>query len=402
MAEKLTIDRLYSDPDLNGPSPRALTIAPDGGRIGFLRGRDDDHNQLDLWEYDIATAKARRLVDSTALGEAKELSDAEKARRERERIAQLKGIVAYRWSPDGRKLLFGVGQRLWLYDLDAKPGAELRALTAKGLDVIDAKVSPRGRYVSFVSRQNLYAIELSSGRTYALTRDGEGPVHDGEAEFVAQEEMDRATGYWWAPDDGAIAYERYDESGVDVIRRSEVYADRTVTVEQRYPAAGRPNVAVKLGLVAPQGGRTRWIDLGADADVYLARVDWMPDAKHVTFQRESRDQRRLDLVAVDVDTLRQRTLRSETSDTWIDLHDDLRFLKNEDAFVWASERDGHKHLCVVGLDGAERRALTHGDWDVDKLLALDEAAGVVYFAAGRDDPLQRQVYAARLDGGDAA
>jgi dipeptidyl-peptidase-4 len=402
MAEKLTIDRIYSDPDLNGPSPRALRIAPDGSRVAFLRGRENDQNQLDLWVFEVATGAARRLVDSAALGSATPLSDAEKARRERERIAQLHGIVSYRWSPDSRKLLFGVGERLWLYDLDAEPGQELRGLTPAGLDVIDAQVSPKGRYVSFVSKQNLYTIDLRSGLNYQLTRDGKGPVHNAEAEFVAQEEMDRSTGYWWAPDDSAIAFERFDESHVDEIKRTELYADRTETVTQRYPAAGRPNVTVKLGLVRPRDARVRWIDLGRNTDIYLARVDWLPDASALAFQRESRDQQRLELVLVDAGSLHHRTLLTETRATWINLHDDLHFLENEDAFIWASEQSGHKHLYAVGLDGVRRRALTAGEWDVDKLLAVDEKKGSVYFSAGRDDPLQRQVYAVRLDGSDAA
>ena len=402
MAAKLTIERIYDDPDINGPSPRALKIAPDGSRVGFLRGRDDDQNQLDLWVFEVASGATRRLVDSAALGTGAELSDAEKARRERERIAALHGIVSYRWSPDSRKLLFGVGERLWLYDLDAKPGAELRALTPAGLDVIDAQVSPHGRYVSFVSKQNLYTVDLHTGLNYQLTRDGKGPVHNAEAEFVAQEEMDRATGYWWAPDDSAIAFEHYDESHVDEVKRSELYADHTDTVTQRYPAAGRPNVVVKLGLVRPRESRVRWVDLGTDADIYLARVDWLPDASALAFQRETRDQKHLDLVRVDVDSLRHHTLLTETSATWINLNNDLRFLKNEDAFVWASEQSGHKHLYVIGLDGARRRALTSGDWDIDDVLAVDEKSGAVYFSAGREDPLQQQVYVVKLDGSDAA
>jgi dipeptidyl-peptidase-4 len=402
MAEKLTIERIYGDPDINGPSPRALKIAPDGSAVTFLRGREDNQNQLDLWIYEVASGTTRRLVDSSAFGLAPELSDAEKARRERERIAQLRGIVSYRWSPDSRKLLFGIGERLWLYDLDAKPDVALRALTPAGLDVIDAQVSPGGRFVSFVSKQNLYSVDLQSGLNYQLTRDGKGPIHNGEAEFVAQEEMDRATGYWWAPDDSAIAFERYDESGVDEIKRGEVYADRTETVSQRYPAAGRPNVAVKLGLVKPKGGRERWIDLGKNPDIYLARVTWLPDASALTYQRESRDQQKLELIAVDAGSLHQHTLLTETSTTWVNLHDDLRFLKNEDAFIWASDRDGHRHLYVVGLDGTRRRALTQGSWDVDKILGVDEKSGTVYFHATGDDPLQQQVCATRLDGSEAA
>ena len=401
-AERLTIERIFADPDLNGPAPRALKIAPDGTRVTFLRGREDDQNQLDLWEYDIEAGEARRLVDSTALGERRELSDAEKARRERERIAQLKGIVSYRWSPDSHKLLFSVDERLWLYDRVAKEADRLRALTPKGFEVNDAKVSPRGGFVSFVSRQNLYVIDLERGLTYQLTKDGGGAIHNGEAEFVAQEEMDRTTGYWWSPDDSAIAFERYDESKVDVVERTEVHADRSTTIRQRYPAAGRPNVDLRLGLVSPRSTRVRWIDLGPDKDIYLARVDWLPDGRRLAFQRQSRDQQRLDLVMVEAKDLRQTPLLSETSATWVNLHDDLRFLANDDAFVWASERDGYKHLYLYGLDGKLRHALTRGEWDVDKLLALDEARGRVYFAANRTDPLQQQVHAVRLDGTDAA
>ena len=402
MAEQLTIDRIFSDPDLNGPTPRALQIAPDGQRVTFLRGREDDQNQLDLWQYAIASGETTWLVDSTALGAGKELSATEQARRERARTAQLKGILSYRWSPDGRALLFSVDGRLWLYRLDSEPATRLRALTAPGVEVIDPRVSPRGGYVSWVSGQNLHALDLASGREVKLTRDGGGAIHNGEAEFVAQEEMDRSTGYWWAPDDSAIAFERFDESGVDEVERSEILADRTVVMKQRYPAAGRPNVRVALGLVKPTGGRTCWVDLGSEPDIYLARVDWLPDGRRLAFQRQSRDQKRLDLIMVDAASLRQTPLLTETRSTWINLHDDLRFLKHEDGFIWASERSGYKHLYVFGLDGALRRSLTSGDWDVDTLYALDEKNGRVFFGANRDDVLQAQVYAVALDGSDAA
>src|SRR4029077_2443493 len=136
----------------------------------------------------------------------------------------------------------------------------------------------------------------------------------------------------------------------DEVKRTEVYADRTETVTQRYPAAGRPNVAVRLGLVRPRDARVRWVDLGKagsdsknpgrNGDIYLARVNWLPDASALVFQRESRDQQHLELVLVDADSLHHRPVLEETSATWINLNDDLRFLKHENAFVWASEQSG--------------------------------------------------------------
>jgi len=396
-AEKLTIDRIFGDTSLTGPTPHGVKISPDGKRVGFLRGRDNDQYQLDLWTYDLDGHKTRLLVDSKKLVPEERLSDAEKARRERARTASLHGILDYEWAPDGRRLLFPLGDALYLYDLKAKPGAAVRKVV-EGAGMLDPKISPKGRYVSFVRDQNLFVIELTTGKERQLTADGSGSLHNAEAEFVAQEEMGQYTGYWWAPNDSAIAFKQYDESPVPAVKRFEIYPDRTEVIEQRYPAAGDSNVIVRLGLLRPEGGAARWIDLGPNLDIYLARVDWTPDGKTLTYQRESRDQKRLDLVAVDAATLTQKTLLTETSKTWINLNDDLHFLSKQPAFIWASERNGYKHLYLYGLDRKLIRSLTDGDWNIDDLLAVDETAGLVYFSANRDAVIDKQIYTVRLDG----
>lgn len=401
-AERLDIDTIFGDVALSGPAPRKLAIAPDGRRVGFLRGRADDRYQLDLWEYNLADNRTRLLVDSRQLAPQEQVSDEEKARRERQRTADYKGIVDYRWSPDGRRLLFPLGDALYLYELDAAPEQAVRKLQpGKGV-VTDAQISPLGHYVSYVRDQNLYVIDLRSGRETALTTDGKGPIHNGEAEFVAQEEMDQTSGYWWAGDDSAIAYKRYDESKVPLVRRFEIQAERTDVVEQRYPAAGAANVEVKLGVVTPRGGPTRWIDLGRERDIYLARVDWLPTHDAIAFQRESRDQKHLDLMLADLRTGKKRLLLSEASRTWLNLHEDLHFLKREAAFVWASERSGWKQLYLYGLDGQLRRRLTDGDWPIDRLGAVDESTGQLWFTSNKDDAAGRQLYRVSLDGHDAA
>ncbi len=406
-AEKLTIDRIYGGGSLTGPAPTKLEIAPDGSRVTFLRAKPDDQTTFDLWEYNVKAKATRLLVDSRALtGGLEELTDAEKARRERTRTAGRHGFVDYTWAPDGTKLLFPLSGKLYLYDLNVHGAAALRELQTGGA-VIDPQVSPKGRYVSYVRDQNLWAIDVHTGAPLQLTHDGSGPIHNGEAEFIAEEELARFTGYWWAPDDSAIAYERYDESLVDRVKRSEVYPDRSEVIEQRYPAAGRPNVQVKLGLIAPTGGNTRWIDLTADhaapnPDIYLARAMWLPDARRLSFQILQRDQKRLDLNIVDVSSLAVRKVLSETSATWINLNDDLHFLKKADAFVWGSERSGFHHVYLYGLDGKLRNAITGGAWDVGGVASVDEKNGRVYFTANRDFVPDTQLYVAHLDGSDVA
>ena len=399
-AEKLTLEAITGSAPLSGPTLTKPQVAPDGSRVTFLRGKDRDRNRLDLWEYDIASGQTRLLVDSSVVLPGEEvLSDEEKARRERQRIAALSGIVDYQWSPDGKALLFPLGGELYFYDLTKSGRDAVRKLTNGGGFATDPKISPKGGFVSFIRDRNLWAIDLTSGEEVQLTRDGSDTIGNGVAEFVADEEMDRHTGYWWAPDDAAIAFARIDETPVPVQKRYEVYPDRTEVVEQRYPAAGDPNVRVQLGVIAPKtGARPQWIDLGKDPDIYLARVDWR-DPQRLTFQRQSRDQKKLELIETTLTNGTQRMLVTETSTTWVPLHNDLRFLK-DGRFLWSSERSGFEHLYIASEDGSTLTALTQGEWVVDGLLAIDEAAGLAYVSGTRDGATEAHVYAVPLSGGE--
>ncbi|WP_225876335.1 S9 family peptidase [Lysobacter solisilvae (ex Woo and Kim 2020)] len=395
---KLTLEAIAGDAPLSGPGLEKPQVAPDGSRVTFLRGKAEQKNRLDLWAYDVASGKTERLVDSNVVLPGEEvLSDAEKARRERARTAALSGIIEYQWAPDAQSLLFPLGGELYLYDLGKSGKDAVRRLTHGEGFATDPKISPKGGFVSFIRDRNLWVIDLASGAQVQLTHDGSATIGNGVPEFVADEEMDRHTGYWWAPDDSAIAFARIDEAPVPVQKRYEVYPDRTEVVEQRYPAAGDRNVRVQLGTIAPRAGATpRWIDLGKDPDIYLARVDWR-DPQHLSFQRQSRDQKRLELIEAELASGQQRTLVTETSKAWVPLHNDLRFLR-DGRLLWSSERSGFQHLYLVDARG-RATALTAGDWPVDDVLAVDEAAGFVYFAAGKDSPLDVQVYRVPLAGG---
>ncbi|MGR6327669.1 S9 family peptidase [Sphingomonas sp. XXL09] len=388
----LTLRRVFASPDLSGAQPSELRLSPDGSLLTFLRPRADEKERSDLWARDTRTGAERMLVDSKTVGSGAALSEAEKMQRERARIGGAKGIVTYDFAPDGRSILVPIDGDLYLASLDGG----VRRLTDRPGGQLNPVISPKGAFVSFVRDQNVFVQPLDGGAARALTTAGGGTVHFGEAEFVAQEEMDRRTGYWWSPDERYVAVERFDEAPVHVATRASIGATGTKTYDQRYPAAGTPNVLVELHVMRPDGSGQVKVDLGADPDIYLARVDWTPDGKTLLVQRQSRDQKTLDMLAVDPTTGRSRVLFTERAPatSWLHLSDSYRPL-GDGSLIWRSERDGYGHLYRWQPDGRWTQ-LTEGRWVVTGLVGVDERAGRVYFLANKDDVLEQHIYAVDL------
>ncbi len=396
-AELLTLERIFASPDLSGSSLRALKMSPDGQRVTFLQGKTENKDQYDLWEYHIAEQQRRLLVDSNSLLVGDEvLSAEEQARRERQRLANVKGIIDYAWSEAGDSLLFPLNGDLYVYHLATQKTKQLTESTAFETD---AKFSPHGNYVSFIREQNVFVVDVKTGKEQQLTFDGAGLIKNGMAEFVAQEEMDRDTGYWWSPDEQHIAFLQVDESPVAITKRYEINADDVQVIEQRYPYTGEDNVQIKLATVNLKSQAIQWIDLGKETDIYIARVAWLPDGKLLSYQWQSRDQQTLKLKFADLEG-HSKTIITETSDSWINLHHDLRFLK-DDHFIWASERSGFKHLYLYDLQGQLIRQLTDGQWVVDAIEGVDEDSHWLYFTGSLDSPLEKHLYRTNYTDGGA-
>lgn len=388
--QALTIDRLYSAPSLSGKAPRSLSFSPDGTRVTYLQASADDRYRYDLWEYHIVNGKQRLLVDSRDLFDGEEtLSDEEKARRERQRIYG-KGIMEYTWSKNGNALLFPLNGDLYTYDLHTK---KARKLTDTITFETDARFSPQGKFVSFIREQNLFVIHLKSGKETQLTTDVNPLIKNGMSEFVAQEEMDRMTGYWWSDDEQHIAFLHVNETPVKEVTRNEIYADEIKLFQQRYPFTGTPNAQVSLALVNLKSKKKSWIAKADNLpDGYIPRVKWLPNNKMVSYQWQARNQQKLTLHFYDLQHKRSRTVLTETSKTWLNLHNDLYFLKDSPRFIWASERDGYKHLYLYRYDGGLVRQLTQGEWVVDSLQGVNEGDHRLYFTATKDTPLEMQFY----------
>ncbi len=383
----LTFEQVFASPSLDGTTPRQMKLSPDGRWLTLLRNRDEDKERYDLWGYDREAGQWSMLVDSLKLGTGRELSEEEKMQRERARVGSLKGIIDYQWNADGRSVLVPLDGDLYLARLEG----EVTRLTDSEASELNPKLSPEGRYVSFARGRRLWVGPVGGEPVPVTPEEANEAVRWGEAEFVAQEEMGRLTGYWWAPGDKRIAVQRFDESGVGIVTRAAIGATGTKVFEQRYPDAGSANALVQLFVMDPNGGNRVEVDLGDETDIYLARVDWAPDASKLYVQRQDRAQTILDVLEVDPATGESRILFTERAAPghWTNLSDDYKWL-DDGSLIWWSERDGFGHLHRYSDGGWTQ--LTKGDWVVTKLVGVDQAAGRLFFTGTKDDVLAQQVY----------
>ena len=316
----------------------------------------------------------------------------EELRRQRDRRLGT-GVTHYSWIEE-RSILIQQNSDLYVVDdLESNPRL---LVDGESYPVIDPKVSPIGDMVAFVCRGDIFVIPVSGGIPRKITRKTNLGVTNGLADYIAQEEMRRPSGFWWSLDGQKIAFTQVDETHIPPLHIVHSGKDDTGADAQeihRYPFSGQDNPKVKLGVISMDGS-VKW--LNTEKYEYLARIDWV-DSNKLAVQCQNREQTRLDLLIFGQDMELQNILALEKSDRWINISDSYRFL-GDDRFLWASERDGWRHIYLYEADDPYPKQITRGEWQVDELLAWDKDKGAVYFTATEESPLDKHVYACDLKG----
>ena len=354
--------------------------------------------------------KPRILKVNALTGEAVPFFDAAKMEKA---FAALAGISAqdakrlanqgtYEMNPAQTAVLVNHANDLFYYELGSDKAYRL---TNNKDEEVGESFSPDGHMVSFVRGNNLYVLDLPTGRERTLTSDGNAKVLNGRLDWIYQEEVygrGHFEAYWWSPDSTRIAFLRLDEAPVPTFAVVDHIPPNQELEITPYPKAGDPNPLVRLGIVDVRDKQAHWVDTSKyqPNDLLIVRVAWTPDGRQVAYQAQNREQTFLDLNYAHPSDGKSTNVLHETSRAWVEVTDDNpRWLK-DGSFLWLSDRTGFKHIYHYAPDGKLIKLLTEGRWDVRSIDGVDEARGFVYFTGTQHSPIAEHAYRLKLDATD--
>ncbi len=399
----LTIEAIFAEGGITGRGPENLKWSPDNTRFSFIQ-RDDTGEHGELWYVDASTGEKKILVSEVKLSALSPPLSKIKDEREKERVTRYH-VAAYLWSPDSKHLLFDSQGQLWLYTIENGTAVQF---TSDAEPSVDPKFSPDGSHLAYVRKHNLYLRPISGRGEKQLTHDKDGNLLNGEVDWVYAEELDVRSNYFWSPDGKDLAFLQMDETQVPTYPITDWLPTHPKADQEKYPKAGDPNPAVRLGVINADGGKPTWISLTHDPDIYIPRFGWIRDGL-LWAEVLNRAQDEMDLYFIDAHSRKSRKVLAETApDAWVNVNDDFHIVKSGDRFLWSSWRDGTTQLYLYSFDKQDplaaaaklERQLTKGDFEVLGVHAIDDSAGVVYFSCNKDDPRQEQLCSVKLDGGD--
>ncbi len=302
----------------------------------------------------------------------------------------------------------------WVLDLKANTLKKLGGPDAKPSTLMFAKFSPDGLRVAYVRENNVYVENLiGDGKITKITTDGSRYIVNGTFDWVYEEELFCRDGFRWSPDSKQIAYWQLNSEGVkEMTLVNNTSALYPVITTFPYPKAGETNSGARVGVVDANGGPTRWIEIPGDPrSNYLPRMEWAASSTEVVVQQLNRRQDTNIVFLADASTGKARPVLTEKDEAWVDTawgdidwdktglaRGDVEWIDGGKRFLWASERDGWRHIYSVSRDGSDVKTITPGNYDVISVERVDATNGWLYFLASPENATQRYLYRVRIDG----
>jgi dipeptidyl-peptidase-4 len=298
----------------------------------------------------------------------------------------------------------------WVLDI-AKGSLTQLGTSLPESSLMFAKFSPDGKAVAYVSDNNIYVEDLNTSDIKALTSDGSTTLINGTFDWAYEEEFACRDGFRWSPDSKSIAYWQIDASDIGkfyLINNTDAIYSEVVPIE--YPKVGETPSACKVGVVSIADAKTTWMNIPGDSrQHYLVRMEYIPTNEKLLIQQLNRKQNDSKLYIVEPNSGEAKVVYEETDKAWVDIYEDdyqydvyfknnYNWLNNGESVLWASEKDGWRHLYNVSLLGKSEKKITNGDYDIIDLNHVDTKKGYVYFTASPENATQKYLYRTKLNG----
>ncbi len=386
--KELTLEDIFSSSKFNIKTLKNVTWLRSGKAFLYLQ-TDTSTKQTDIWKYDIKTGKREIFINAAKL----------------DTQGSIFRIENYILSRDDSKILFtGIlparaiksGGNIFLYDLKTK---NFYQLTDTESEQVNIKFSPDGKYVGFVRDNNIFIIDTEKFQETQLTFDGNKHILNGKFDWVYEEEWSIIDGWSWSEDSKYIAFWQLDENQVPEFPIINYANDPPEIKKIRYPKAGQKNSIVKIGVINIKTKEIKWFDIGSEEDIYIPRIFWIPKSNKLAIFKVNRLQNKLEILEADPITSKTKKLMEENSDTWLDVEQSNYFFLNDGSFIYTSEKDGYNHIYITTFSNKiGSRQITKGEFDVVKILTIDEKKKIIYFTSTEKSPLERHLYQVYFNG----
>ncbi|RDC65356.1 S9 family peptidase [Adhaeribacter pallidiroseus] len=389
--QKITLEDIWQKNTFAAKTVSGVDWAQDG-RYYTSMVANNQSNATDIIRYNVTTGQP---VATVVAGQDLKIAGSDKPI----------DFEEYTFSADEQRILFSTEtepiyrhssrSQYYVYDVKTKT---LRLLSTKGKQMF-ATFSPDGSRVAFVRDNNLFYVDLASNQEKQITTNGErNKIINGGTDWVYEEEFSFAQAFFWSPDGAKIAFYTFDESQVKQYTLQMWGPLYPQNYTFKYPKAGEANSVVSISVVDLNTNKTTRQDIGTETDIYIPRIGWTETKDLLWIQRMNRLQNTLEILHADVNTGKTNVALRLTDKAYIEITDDLKYLKNGKQFVISSDKDGYNHLYLYDLQGKQLQQLTKGNWDVTDVVGINEKQGLVYYLAAEVSPMEKQLYSVNLKG----
>jgi len=260
-------------------------------------------------------------------------------------------------------------------------------------------LSPDGLKVAFVYQNNLFVKDLKSDETSQITFNGKkNSIINSLTDWVYEEEFAFVRAFQWSGHSDKIAFMRFDETDVPEFTMMK-YGESLYPEKEsfKYPKAGENNSKISLHLYNLNTKKTSDINLGALDQYYIPRMKFTAEADLLCVTTLNRHQNNLNLIFVDTNTLKSKLILNETDAAYIDITDNLTFLK-DNSFLWTSEKDGFNHIYHYDNNGKLIKQITSGPWEVTEYYGYNSENKQIYYQSVEDGSINRTLYTIGLNG----